>query len=376
MDVTIVQDLEAVSAEEWRRLVDRTPSATVFQELGWLRAWWATCAPAGAVPHVALVHDRSGLIGAAPFYRGPQEDAHGRPGLGYIGAPHSDYNVLLAVSDDARVLARLLAALEASLPRGGVLTLPEVPEHSATARLIAARVRRLGCTAAGGRTLCPRLGLRALSGEGASVLGKHGFRRHARRLQALGRVAVEHLVEAAAIAPHLPAFFDQHQQRWAATPYPSLFVSAHNRRLYERVAMELAPAERILFTVVTVDGAPAAYHFGLLSQQDLLWYKPSFDVALAKHSPGQALLHALVAWCVEHGRSGLDFTRGDEAFKARLATESRANVSFSTYASVPARLHAGVTWMSTRVVRKAAALLNGRATTLPADASAIVEHAP
>jgi CelD/BcsL family acetyltransferase involved in cellulose biosynthesis len=84
----------------------------------------------------------------------------------------------------------------------------------------------------------------------------------------------------------------------------------------------------VLFTTVSVEGRPAAYHYGFLSGEDLLWYKPSFEVELSAHSPGQALLYALVEWCVETGRAGLDFTRGDEAFKRRLATEFPWNASF------------------------------------------------
>ena len=81
----------------------------------------------------------------------------------------------------------------------------------------------------------------------------------------------------------------------------------------------------------------AAYHYGLLSGTDLLWYKPSFDIALAEYSPGQALMYSLVEWCLTNERGCLDFTRGDEAFKMRYANASTSNASFTCYASALAK---------------------------------------
>jgi CelD/BcsL family acetyltransferase involved in cellulose biosynthesis len=80
-----------------------------------------------------------------------------------------------------------------------------------------------------------------------------------------------------------------------------------------------------------VDGAPAAFHLGFVSEGDLLWYKPSFNPALARYSPGEVLLRELLLYAGEHRLSGLDFTRGDEAFKRRFSDMERCTKSFRFY---------------------------------------------
>ncbi len=349
-----VAGLDAVQAGEWDRLVDRSPSTTVFQRHGWLRAWWDSCAPAGAAPVVVQARRRGELVGgAALFAAAGAEDGPPGPQLRFIGDPHSDYNVFPVAGGDPGTLDAVCLAMEEAIPRGGCALLREVPEASGLATRLRARAGVLGRVSEGAPTVCPRLDLRGDAGR--AVLRKEGFRRHARRLSRVGAVTVEHHREAEAIRPHLPGFFDQHVRRWAATSCPSLFLGAHNRRFYAAL-LDALPG-RVVFTVVRLDGRPVAYHFGLLSGRDLLWYKPSFELSLADHSPGQALLYALVEWCLAEGLEGLDFTRGDEAFKTRYASERRNNVPLTVHRSPVARSRAAVTNLTRRAVGKAGRVL-------------------
>jgi CelD/BcsL family acetyltransferase involved in cellulose biosynthesis len=66
---------------------------------------------------------------------------------------------------------------------------------------------------------------------------------------------------------------------------------------------------------------------GLCSRDDFLWYKPSFDTALAECSPGEVLLKNLISHAQEKGFASLDFTRGAEAFKSRFSSQVDYNQS-------------------------------------------------
>jgi CelD/BcsL family acetyltransferase involved in cellulose biosynthesis len=51
-----------------------------------------------------------------------------------------------------------------------------------------------------------------------------------------------------------------------------------------------------------------------------MWYKPTFEVELARQSPGEVLLRQLLIAAHDEGAQTFDFGTGDEAFKHRFAT--------------------------------------------------------
>ena len=62
-----------------------------------------------------------------------------------------------------------------------------------------------------------------------------------------------------------------------------------------------------------------------------MYYKPSFDPALAAHSPGLVLVRHLIARALEGGRRELDFTIGDEPFKRRFTNTTRKTVNVQIF---------------------------------------------
>ncbi len=54
-----------------------------------------------------------------------------------------------------------------------------------------------------------------------------------------------------------------------------------------------------------------------------MYYKPSFEPALAARSPGLVLVRHLIARALDGGRRELDVTIGDEPFKRRFTHATR-----------------------------------------------------
>jgi len=63
-----------------------------------------------------------------------------------------------------------------------------------------------------------------------------------------------------------------------------------------------------------------AAHFGYVFSNHFFWYKPAFEIELAKLSPGEVLLRELMLEMKSREIEYFDFTIGEEAFKARFAT--------------------------------------------------------
>jgi len=328
-------DFAAISEEQWQQLWERCPEATVFQRREWLLAWWTTYGSATHRLQLIAVYDGTRLVGLAPLYRKPLRLLNlGVPTLSLLGDGHSDYQVLLVQDNDAQITMALVAALAALVHSGCNLQLNEVRGSSALAAALAPRVTQ-GLTGLhiAERTVCPRLSVRGNEAGVAAVLGKQSLRRHQRQLAALGTVVVEHYETLSQIAPLLPALFAQHIARWQGTAHPSLFLDETNQRFYRQMVDQMAGTGAVLFTTVTVGGRLAALHLGLRSRGDLLWYKPSFDPALRHTGPGEVLLHALLLKAQTLDAQALDFTRGDEAFKRRFASEFDTNLSYEWLAA-------------------------------------------
>jgi CelD/BcsL family acetyltransferase involved in cellulose biosynthesis len=130
-----------------------------------------------------------------------------------------------------------------------------------------------------------------------------------------------------AVLPYLDTFFEQHVARWSSGKGHSLFLDECNRMFYRELAMDMAQKEWVLFSVVEFNGLPIAIHYGFDYNGSLLWYKPSFDVTYAKHSPGLVLLRYLIDYAIKQDRCEFDFTIGDEEFKSRFTNHMRKTVS-------------------------------------------------
>lgn len=156
-----------------------------------------------------------------------------------------------------------------------------------------------------------------------AVLKSKSVRRCENRLRKQGTVTCETFRVAEEILPRLDEFFDQHVRRWGGRRSPSLFESAESRELYRRLTTELAESGVLRFTEIRLSGKLAAAHYGFFDAGRFVWYKPTYEPAMAELSPGVVLIANLVRLAVEEGAKELDFTIGDEAFKSRYATRER-----------------------------------------------------
>ena len=328
LQVKIIESIHELGAHSWDSLTDKCPDATVFQRFGWIEAWARTIGGSNVRPWLVAAFDHDELVGLAPLCsRSDRHSPGNRTRVTFLGSGHSDYQVFLARDGSPAIVEALLDALHESLPRAAVIELSEIPQFSTLALCLAGRGRSAGIDDLDA-TACPRLQIRDSAAHVLSIERKSGARRREARLRRAGRMTTEHLTDPAAVKAKLGNFFDQHVRRWQSTPHPSLFERPQNRDFYNALTDSTSLANSVLFSVVYLDGRPVAQHFGLVSRNNLLWYKPSYDVEFARFSPGDVLLSNLVAYARERSFDALDFTRGNEAFKARYSSHVEFNRSF------------------------------------------------
>ena len=307
----------------WRMVASRADTWTVFQELDWQQAWWESFGRGELLIAVASVSGQP--LAVAPLF------VDGGMAF-FVGSGGSDYLDFIGAAHALDVMSALLAAVLARVPNLIGFRFYHVPAASRTVQILSAVAAQLGltCHDEGGLS-APALDLGADGSAGLAAAGRTSLLRHERYFQRSGGLVVRHLRSGEEILPHLEAFFAQHQARWRGTSSPSLFHDPAQQAFYRRLAWA-APCW-LRFTMLEWCARPIAFHFGFSHRGSYLWYKPSFDIELARRSPGEALLRCLLLAAVEEGAHTFDFGLGDEAFKHRFASCVPCVHTFGLYRS-------------------------------------------
>jgi CelD/BcsL family acetyltransferase involved in cellulose biosynthesis len=328
--VRVVSSFEATGLDErgWNALA-RLGTNSVFQTFQWHRSWWHTYG-GPYEPLFVTVSDGYNIQGVAPLY--VEETAAGSRVVRFVGDGRADYCDLLA-GDDVNTVAAMVRGLR-DYGNWDIVDLGSIPSQSPSVAMLKSL-----CKDAGFRVMvhdqfvCPTLLVRGHERAVQRILDKPSLRRRQNYFERIGRLGFRDLTSASEIEPYLDTFFDQHTARWSRTSTPSLFREAANRTFYRDLMSRLDGTRWLLFSLVEFNDQPIAFHYGFDYNDTLIWYKPSFDPALAARSPGLVLVRHLIRRVLEDGRRELDFTIGDEPFKRRFTNIVRKTVNVQIFRS-------------------------------------------
>jgi CelD/BcsL family acetyltransferase involved in cellulose biosynthesis len=300
------------------------PGHTLFQTPEWNRAWWEAFGRGRGLRVVGVESEHGELLGLAPWMVTLDFDRRLRR-IEFVGTSNraTDYADLLVVPGAGGVVDALVGWLARRSGRHTEIDLGHLREDSPHLAAIEARLRASGVAwRLDEMTMAPTRLLQDAAADRA-LLEKKSLRRHHAALARAGRVEFQVASSAAEVLAELPSFFEQHVRRRAAAGTRSQFLDPAQRAFYVELTRRLFSRGWVHFSIVRFDGAAVAYHFGLQYRGSYLWYKPSFEPALAHRSPGEVLLRFLIEDVLDRGFDELDFTVGDEAFKHRFANHSR-----------------------------------------------------
>jgi CelD/BcsL family acetyltransferase involved in cellulose biosynthesis len=299
----------------WGSVAASGDTRTVFQQWHWQRTWWQVYGR-GRLVVVNVGGERSdgGVAAIAPLF------VDGDMAF-FVGSGGSDYLDFVGDISEPGVVEAILSAVLKEVPGLLGFRFYHVPEGSRTGARLQEAAGALGLQCVDeGSMVAPLLDLGPAGEAGLRAAQKKSLVRHERAFCARGELTVTHLHEGEAIGPWLEAFFDQHVRRWQQTSHPSLFCEPVHREFYRRLAAGAAADDGLRFTVVESGGRAIAFHFGFCLGGRYLWYKPSFEIELARWSPGEVLLRQLLLAAVQEGAQAFDFGLGDETFKHRFAS--------------------------------------------------------
>jgi CelD/BcsL family acetyltransferase involved in cellulose biosynthesis len=313
----------------WNALVTRGGTDAIFLTWEWQKAWWESFERTGLL---LLGAERDGeLLALAPFFA--------EEGMIYfVGSGGSDYLDFIGEIGAPEVLDGLLRRARESVPDFIGFRFFHLPDKSPSAELLRNVACRLGLALhEEGLQHAPAVQFGVDESADRALTQKKSLLRHEAYFRRSASLEVLHHSTAEEIEPHLDGFFQQHIGRWGGTPHPSLFHDARQQRFYRAVTCYAAPAGWLRFTRVESDGRAIAFHFGFAYHGAFMWYKPTFAIELARHSPGEVLLRQLLLRAIEERAHTFDFGLGDEPFKHRFANHAQTVRDFGLYpATAPA----------------------------------------
>jgi CelD/BcsL family acetyltransferase involved in cellulose biosynthesis len=346
IDVQLIERREQIplTAREWNDLVAHNETNSIFQTYEWFDAWWQTFGGPQQLFFVVLRREGKVIGFAAMMLR--NVSWRGRR-LEFVGTGNADYEDFVLPYDKPAAMVALCKFLSAHSSRWSSAWLANVPSQSSTLEHLHKAGASCGLYLVQEAQLrCPALRLEGDRPGAEKLLKKYSLKRPLNWFSSRGEVRFRNVAALSEIQSLLPAFFDQHARRWHAAGRPSLFDAGAQRTFYLALAAALHSAGWLLFSVVEFNGQPIAFHFGFDYFGSIIWYKPSFEVQYAEHSPGLLLTRKIIEDGLQRSKRELDFTIGEEAFKDRFANVSRYNVTLSVYHSLPQALRAtGWRWL-------------------------------
>jgi CelD/BcsL family acetyltransferase involved in cellulose biosynthesis len=304
-----------------------------------------------------MVTGDNGLAGIAPLVISKQGSRDRI--VRFLGDGRSDYCDFLTGANREAALAAMLNAVFSRV-EWDMIELNNVPSESRTIPIVQSICERAGFrTLVFEQFLCRALVVEGREESARAILNKPSLRRPTNFFQRAGRLACRDFTRADEIEPYLDRFFEQHVDRWSGTHSSSLFLNERNRAFYQALTRNLSPSGVLLFSVIELDGAPIAFHYGFDRDGVVIWYKPSFDIKHAAHSPGLVLMRHLIDYAVNGGRRELDFTVGDEAFKRRFTNQTRTTVCLRIFRRRSGYVFEQMRHTTVQAVKRAAAALRG-----------------
>jgi CelD/BcsL family acetyltransferase involved in cellulose biosynthesis len=338
-----------VDRQQWNALVAETAGASIFQTYEWFECWWTALAGRNEL-FVVTLWDGQVPVGIAPLMIVRRT---GLRRLEFVGSPNADYQDFILGSQPEPVLAALATFLATQRRAWDMMALRNLPTESVTSRVFPGLLNAVGIdTTDDERIACPTLEIAAQPDEIRRRLDAYSFRRRIRRLSSLGELKYTRCSTTAELERYLPSFFAQYSEQRAGSAAARFLDRPEVREFYSALARVMLPQGCLHFSVLECGGRPVSFHFGFEYGGRLYWYKPCYDPAVARMSPGKVLLSYLIRDAVDRDLIELDFTVGAEPFKYRYTRTQRTNVTLRAFsARWLYRAFRGVAWTRRQLSR-------------------------
>lgn len=299
--------------DEWNALVDST-GAVPFVRHECIGAWIASFAPKAALVILTARDGDARLVAALPLLL-ERALFCGLPVRQMVSTANTHSSRFDMIAEDPREAGRAFLDHLLGRPDWALLRIIDVREGGAGWQVQHAAIERGLPVGVWESARSPYLAFPSSYGEllaTKSPLFRANLRRRRRQLEKLGTLSVERVTRGDALAERLEEGFALEARGWKGLSGSAMSQSPKTRAFYRAIAEEAAQRGHLSLFFLRLDGAPIAFHFGLV--YDRVYYVPklAYDEALTRCSPGLVLLEEVIKDGIARGLRGYDFL-GDEA---------------------------------------------------------------
>ena len=307
-------DAEQFSPAVWNSLLSSGSTDVIFMTWKWQKVWWEVFGRGKLL--IIVAEENYTPIAIAPLFADADM-------IFFVGSGGSDYLDFIGNIKDEDILWNMLLLAKLQVPGFLGFRFYHLPDASHIITLLTELAKRESlyyCNE--GEMPAPVLELKKFPEQAGQAIRKKSLLRHEAWFNRNDGIEIQHFDDNRDILPYLDDFFEQHTKRWEQTPFPGLFNDPLQRIFFKRLSEALTATCWLRFTRIVWHGNAVAFHFGVNYKGSFLWYKPSFDITLARHSPGEVLLRQLLLQALHEKAHSFDFGLGDEDFKKRFATST------------------------------------------------------
>ncbi|HIQ02533.1 MAG TPA: GNAT family N-acetyltransferase [Anaerolineales bacterium] len=306
-------------ADEWRALLRRSVSDTLFLTPTYKRVWWRHLGEGDLL--LLTAREDGDLVGIAPLFIA-ERASEGRV-LHTVGCVEvSDYLDWIAASGrEEEVLGALLDFLGGpEAPPWDRMDLCNIHQDSPTLRFLPplAEARGWGVETEV-QEVCPVVNLPETWEEYlASLRGKdrHELRRKMRRAEAMEGLRWYIAGPEDDLEARVEDFLDLMAK---SSPQKAAFLTPAMRAFFRDLARAIFDAGWLQLAFLEVRGRKLASYFNFVYNNRVLVYNSGLDwEAYPQLGAGIVLTGLLIRHAIEEGREAYDFLRGDEPYKYRF----------------------------------------------------------
>jgi len=321
MTVERVSDFDAFLHLEdpWNRLLERTPTDTVFLRHEWFRCWWEAYGRDRSLS-VLLIREKGALIGISPLMIS-RASFRGFPvrRIGFIENPETPRSDFIASRNPEGVIDETIAFVTEQMTPWHILVLNNIPVDSDTRGLLETICRKRGM---------PYLVLPALRSpylrietDWDSFYGKttQRFKKRLRynknRLEKVGHISVENVGRINEHESVLRDLYAIGQRSWKNGIGRSISCNTENRVFFSELGRMAGEKGWLSLWLMKADGKPLAFEYHLQYKGRVHALRSEFDEAYAAHSPGAVLESHIVRTIFEGGFREYDMGGSQDEYK-------------------------------------------------------------
>ncbi|MES0339134.1 MAG: GNAT family N-acetyltransferase [Anaerolineales bacterium] len=313
----------------WEALLNTSGTNTPFQQPGYLDAWWSTMGGGewddGELWLGVGKVEGGEIAGIAPLFS--SKDRNGRPSILFVGSVEvSDYlDFIVSESATEEFVDALLGSLDVEGPEGWeVLDLYNLPEGSSTVQALQRSAEKRGWRVEKERiSPVPFVALADSWDAYLQALNSKRRKEVKRKLRRAGeypaRVSWRIVDGDSLIEPEIDLFLSLMQN----DSEKRAFLADRMMEFFHRLALVSHERGWLQLAFLEVGGEPVFGYMNFDYDNKLWIYNSGFNPSHHELSPGWVLMADLIRWAIDHGRTEVDFLRGDEDYKYRLGGVDR-----------------------------------------------------